>query len=202
MVNVESLLLDRLYEDRSPKIAIVTGETSVVDQDFFNQLDSSEYYDLEIIRVNFGTKTELLEVITNWDKNVDLLAFVRGGGSGLSLFDEEDLCNRILELSVPIVTAIGHEVDQQLLSKIADRSFATPSAFGAFLEKLVGKDRERREEVSILEHRIDRVQQAMDEKLGETKRSYEDRLKRANRRSSLLVVVLIAIVVFGLLYFR
>ena len=63
MVNIESLLLDKLYQDQRPKIAFVTGESSVVDQDFFDQLDSTDYYDLDIMRVNLGTKTELLEVI-------------------------------------------------------------------------------------------------------------------------------------------
>ena len=83
---------------------------------------------------------------------VDVIIIGRGGGSmeDLWAFNHEGLTRAIAECPVPIVSAVGHEVDVTLCDLVADRRAATPSQAGelvvpdraALLERFA--DRERR----------------------------------------------------------
>ncbi len=61
---------------------------------------------------------------------VDLIVVARGGGSMEDLweFNEEILARAIVDLSVPIVSAIGHEIDFTICDFVADLRAPTPSA--------------------------------------------------------------------------
>ena len=60
----------------------------------------------------------------------DVLLMTRGGGSleDLWSFNDERLAYKIFECSIPIVAAIGHEVDVTITELVADLRAATPSA--------------------------------------------------------------------------
>ncbi|MCG7942069.1 MAG: exodeoxyribonuclease VII large subunit [Candidatus Thiodiazotropha taylori] len=60
----------------------------------------------------------------------DLLILSRGGGSleDLQAFNEEQVARAIHQLSIPLVTGIGHEIDFTIADFVADRRAATPSA--------------------------------------------------------------------------
>jgi exodeoxyribonuclease VII large subunit len=60
---------------------------------------------------------------------VDLAVITRGGGSAedLWVFNREDLARAILKCPVPVVTAIGHEVDVTVADLAADLRVATPT---------------------------------------------------------------------------
>lgn len=83
---------------------------------------------------------------------VDVIIIGRGGGSleDLWAFNHEGLTRAIAACPVPIVSAVGHEVDVTLCDLVADRRAATPSQAGelvvpdraALLERFA--DRERR----------------------------------------------------------
>lgn len=59
----------------------------------------------------------------------ELIALIRGGGSAddLSVFNDEPLVRTVAGSRVPVVTGIGHEVDESLVDLAADRRAATPS---------------------------------------------------------------------------
>jgi len=60
----------------------------------------------------------------------DVLLMTRGGGSleDLWSFNDEQLANKISQCPIPIVAAIGHEVDVTITELVSDLRAATPSA--------------------------------------------------------------------------
>jgi exodeoxyribonuclease VII large subunit len=72
---------------------------------------------------------ELATANENW-LPVDLIVVARGGGSIEDLweFNEEIVARTIVDVAVPIVSAIGHEIDFTMCDVVADLRAPTPSA--------------------------------------------------------------------------
>lgn len=60
---------------------------------------------------------------------VDIIAILRGGGSSddLAVFNDEKLTRTIVASKIPVITGIGHEVDESLADLAADLKASTPS---------------------------------------------------------------------------
>ena len=81
-----------------------------------------------------GTKSagEIVEAIQRADqrREVDALIVGRGGGSleDLQAFNDEQVARAIHACSLPVISAVGHEVDVTIADLVADERAATPSA--------------------------------------------------------------------------
>ncbi|MBJ91506.1 MAG: exodeoxyribonuclease VII large subunit [Alteromonadaceae bacterium] len=86
-------------------------------------------------------------------KEVDVLIIGRGGGSleDLWCFNDELLCRAVAACPIPIVSAVGHEIDFALTDFVADMRAPTPSAAA----ELVSPDQ------SHLLERISRLRSAL-----------------------------------------
>jgi exodeoxyribonuclease VII large subunit len=87
---------------------------------------------------------------------VEVIIVGRGGGSAddLALFNEELLVRKVAACRVPVVSAVGHEIDVTLLDLVADARAATPSQAA---EMLVPDAQERARTVAQLGQRLSRA---------------------------------------------
>ena len=69
--------------------------------------------------------------------DVQVIAILRGGGSAddLSCFNDEKLAREIASSRIPVITGIGHEVDESLCDLVADKVASTPSNAAEILTK-------------------------------------------------------------------
>lgn len=91
----------------------------------------------------------------NEHNSVEIIAIIRGGGSAddLAAFNDENLVRAIAASKIPVITGIGHEVDQSLSDLAADIEASTPSNVAQMLTK------DRKAEIQKIESIIDRTKQ-------------------------------------------
>lgn len=75
---------------------------------------------------------------------VDVIITGRGGGSleDLWAFNEEIVARAIVASPIPVVTAVGHEIDVTIADLVSDRRALTPSEAGELVVPLVGEVRQ------------------------------------------------------------
>src|SRR5450432_209835 len=80
----------------------------------------------------------------NDSTNLDLILVTRGGGSleDLWAFNEEVVARAIFESAIPIVSAVGHEIDFTIADFVSDVRAATPSAAAEILTEGVFASRQ------------------------------------------------------------
>jgi exodeoxyribonuclease VII large subunit len=87
---------------------------------------------------------EFQSKVTAGETTLDLILVTRGGGSleDLWAFNEEIVARAIFESALPVVSAIGHEIDFTIADFVADMRAATPSAAAEIITEGVFASRE------------------------------------------------------------
>ncbi|MES9858757.1 MAG: exodeoxyribonuclease VII large subunit [Sedimenticola sp.] len=102
-----------------------------------------------------GAAEEIIEMLRLAErrKECDLLILTRGGGSleDLMAFNDEQLARTLHRLEIPVISAVGHEIDFTIADFVADRRAPTPSAAA----EMASRDSEElSERVSAMGRRI------------------------------------------------
>lgn len=117
-------------------IALVTSPTGAVLQDILTILQRRMvgfHLIVNPVRVQGdGAAAEIEKAIdqVSQHKLGDVVIVCRGGGSAedLSPFNEERVARAIVECSIPVISAVGHETDFTIADLVADLRAPTPSA--------------------------------------------------------------------------
>jgi exodeoxyribonuclease VII large subunit len=123
------------------RVAVITSPTGAAIRDFL-KIIRRRFANLEIIVVPVkvqgeGAAAEMVDALNlvNRDLDVDVVVLTRGGGSleDLWAFNEEQLALAIRASRVPVVSAVGHEIDVTISDLAADLRAPTPSAAAELL---------------------------------------------------------------------
>ena len=112
---------------------------------------------------------------------VDVMIVGRGGGSleDLWAFNEEVVARAIASARVPVVSAVGHEIDVTIADFVADQRAATPTAAA---EMVVPIGRELAYQVAVLARRLRRGTESRLERRRENLRHWVRRLADPGQR--------------------
>ena len=135
----------------SHRVAIVTSPTGAAFQDFISILRRRDWRGEVLL---FGAKVQgteapseilsALRAAENFPK-VDLIVIGRGGGSAEDLwaFNDETLVRAVSACVIPVISAVGHQIDFVLTDFTADFRAETPSAAAERISSDFLRQRER-----------------------------------------------------------
>lgn len=122
------------------RVGLVTAPGSAAERDFLTGLEASRWAFRVIARgarmQGEQLEAEVIAALRHLQaEGVDVIVITRGGGSraDLSWFDQRDLAVAIAGCTVPVVTAIGHEIDRSIADEVAHHACKTPTAAAEFL---------------------------------------------------------------------
>jgi exodeoxyribonuclease VII large subunit len=160
------------------KIGIVTSPTGAAVKDLLNVI-GRRFPTISIlispVKVQGeGSAQEITQAIDglNLLDDIDLIIVARGGGSleDLWSFNEECVARAIYRSAIPVVSAVGHEIDFTIADFVADLRAPTPSAAGELVVRDKGEllnfidslsDRLRNRILQVLESEKKQAQQVM-----------------------------------------
>lgn len=137
------------------RIGIVTSPTGAAIRDILNVIQR-RFANVRIlispVRVQGDTAAaEIAEAIDGFNarSDADVLIVARGGGSieDLRAFNEEAVARAIARSRIPVISAVGHEIDYTISDFVADLRVPTPSAAA---ELVVAKKSELQEKIAML----------------------------------------------------
>lgn len=181
-------LFDQSLKQQLPShpqsVGLITSGTSAALQDMLNILSRRapwiQPYLYSVPVQGKGAEQKIAQAITEWSEPekhdlpvVDVLIVGRGGGSLEDLwnFNEEVVARAIATCPIPIVSAVGHEIDFTIADFTADMRASTPSA----AVELISADG------TELLKRIDTLSQSLNRCLDNRLENLQLRLRQAQR---------------------
>src|SRR3972149_182861 len=125
------------------KIGIVTSPTGAAIRDILKVIDR-RFANVEIVIAPAAVQgeraaPEIVEAITalNDRDDIDVIIVTRGGGGIEDLwpFNEESVARAIYQSRIPVISAVGHEIDYTIADFVADLRAPTPSAAAELVVK-------------------------------------------------------------------
>ncbi|GAB4153697.1 MAG: exodeoxyribonuclease VII large subunit [Planctomycetaceae bacterium] len=145
------------------RIVLITSPTGAAVRDFL-QVITRRWRAVDVVLLPVavqgdGAAGEIAQALATVPRipNVDVVVMGRGGGSleDLWAFNEEIVARAIAACPVPVVSAVGHEIDVSISDLVADRRALTPSEAG----ELVVPD--QRDIIRLLNDAYNRIRSAL-----------------------------------------
>jgi len=124
------------------RIALIGSPGTSGFRDFAHHVVHNEWlfrFEIQVFPTSVQGKGAAAQICNSLDKandsNSDVIVLIRGGGSPLDLdcFNDLQLAIKIGELTIPVLTGIGHETDFSIADFVAHRNFKTPTDVGDFV---------------------------------------------------------------------
>lgn len=126
------------------RLALISSEGAAGLQDFKAQLTQNAYgYAFACVLFQSAVQGEratieimqAFEQIAAQKQHFDLVVIIRGGGARLDLaaFDDLALCRMAAQMPLPILSGIGHDVDETVLDHVVFASLKTPTAVAEYI---------------------------------------------------------------------
>ncbi len=138
-------------------IGLVTSADSAAYHDFMSTLTESGY-GFRVLFVHASVQgrtaeqeiTSALGILAALQAKVDCAVLIRGGGarSDLAVFDSRAVAEAVAGVPFPVLTGLGHEIDQSIADRVAHTPLKTPTRVAEFLV-----ERLRSTEAAVIEHR-------------------------------------------------
>ncbi len=159
-------LFDESHKKSLPEfpetIGVVTSSSGAAIKDIKNVISRRFPVQILLYPANVQGENAAKDIIGgikyfNKKKNADVIIIGRGGGSqeDLFCFNDENLAYEIFKSEIPIVSAVGHEIDFTISDFVADLRAPTPSAAA---ELVVPNKDDILERINFLKRRIESLQ--------------------------------------------
>ena len=115
------------------KIALITAKTGAAIHDYITtvrkRINTSIYVFPSMVQGDEAPKSIIDALINSLKIEPDLIVITRGGGSkeDLKAFNDEMLVRFISELEIPLISAVGHQIDTTLIDYVSDLKCITPT---------------------------------------------------------------------------
>lgn len=145
----ETLLKEGLFDEKRKKpiarvprkVAIISALGSAAVKDVVNTIrrrnKNVDMYVFPSLMQGSDAASQVAKHVINinaYFKDTDTIIIARGGGSyeDLYAFNDEYLARVVAESEIPVISAIGHDIDFTILDFACDKRAATPTAAGEF----------------------------------------------------------------------
>jgi exodeoxyribonuclease VII large subunit len=121
------------------KICLISSNNSAAYHDFITSLGNLPIniylLDTTVHGIN-ADKSIISSLNIAKSLDVDLIVVTRGGGSyeDLIVFNSEEIARIAFEIEIPLISAIGHEIDFTILDLVADKRAMTPTHAGFIIK--------------------------------------------------------------------
>ncbi len=141
----ERLQKEGLFDRERPlpkfpkNIAVVTSLSGAAKEDIKNviarRFGGINLYLFDSLVEGANAESSMLRALNRVQESVkqfklDLLIIARGGGAkeSLDLFNNENVARKLYDIEIPIISAVGHQIDTTVVDFIADKRAETPSS--------------------------------------------------------------------------
>lgn len=126
------------------RVAVISSATAAGYQDFMKELGRSAYrIETELFEATMqGERCDesivaALYAVAERSEEFDAVAIIRGGGStsDLECYNSYLLAFAVTQMSLPILTGIGHDKDTSVADMVAHTPLKTPTAVAAWIDE-------------------------------------------------------------------